>query len=78
MKMKTESSVSTTPTPTTTAQHTSGLTVDDVKAERTWVLQHGMRELTTIGGRSYTAAVREWEKQIKALDAEIAKMEGAS
>lgn len=53
------------------------ITVGDLKAERTWLIQHGVRELTTIGGLSLGGAVRQIEREIEKLNAEIRKMEGA-
>lgn len=57
---------------------TTQITADDLRAERTWLLQHGMRELTTIGGRSFFAAGREIERQVRYLSRQIDRLEGRS
>lgn len=56
----------------------SEITVDDLKAERTWLIQHGCHDLMTVGGMTLLAAVRQTDADVKKLNAEIAKMEGAA
>ena len=56
--------------------NTDTITSDDLRAERTWLLQHGMHEKTTIGGRSFLAAARELQAEIEELSKQIDKMEG--
>ena len=53
------------------------ITVEDLKAERTWLIQHGVRELTAIGGMTMLAAVRKVERDVEDLNAQIRKLEGA-
>ena len=50
-------------------------TVDDLKAERTWLVQHGVRDAVNIGGYSLSAAVRMIEREIEQLNREIAAKE---
>lgn len=54
------------------------ITADNLRSERAWLLQHGMREKTTVGGRSFLAAGRELEKEVEQLTQEINRMEGGS
>lgn len=52
------------------------ITADDLRAERTWLLQHGMKEKTNNAGMSSMAAVRELQKEVEALSCNIDQLEG--
>lgn len=51
-------------------------TIDDLKSERAWLLQHGMLEKCRETG-SFTAAVNALEKEIGELNKEIRSLEMA-
>lgn len=59
-----------------TTMETPEITVDDLRHKRTWLLQHGIHELTTVGGMSFLAAARKLEKDVEELSRKIDKLEG--